>query len=155
MAKRPGGARGSTGKLEVGAFLTGMITSQAKRGVVVEVGSRELLLPRSRFGPAVDRIEACGYGDPLTVEVVADPGLKDGVGLTRLGIERSIRQPRAIEGTIDRDGRGFALRPADGSASFPVVLLDRFEVDHLLGAEATWLVGAPHRDRRFVLADDR
>ncbi|CAN5429183.1 hypothetical protein BH10ACT1_BH10ACT1_16340 [soil metagenome] len=148
----PGGGRRRGGPT-VGAVVTGTIVGQAKRGVLVELGAVEVLLPRSRYGAASDRIEEAGYGDALTVEVVAEPGQPGGTGLSRVGIERSLRQPRAIAGTIRRQGLGFELVPADGAAAFAVVLLDRFAAEELVGRPGDWLVGAPHRDVRFVLVD--
>jgi hypothetical protein len=139
--------------LAVGTIATGMIVGQAKRGVLVELGASELLLPRSRFGAAGDRIEEATYGEPLTVEVVAEPGRPDATGLSRVGIERSVRQPRAIEGRLRRQGAGFELVPADGSEPFVVVLLDRADPEAVLGVERSWAVGAPYRDRRFVLPE--
>jgi hypothetical protein len=137
----------------VGSIVTGTIVGEAKRGVLVELGASELVLPRSRYGAASDRIEGASYGDALTVEVVADPSGPGGVGLSRVGIERSIRQPRAIDGRLRRQGAGFELVPSDGGDPFAVVLLDRAEPEAVAGAEATWSVGAPYRDRRFVVAD--
>lgn len=136
----------------VGSILTGMIVGQAKKGVMVELGSVEVLLPRSRYGAASDRIEEAGFGDALTVEVVADAG-PGGIGLTRIGIERSLRQPRPIPGALRRQGRGLALVPDDGTGAFAVVVLDRADPDSLTGAVRTWLVGAAHRGVRFVLAE--
>ena len=130
--------------------MTGTIVGQAKRGVMVDIGSIEIVLPRSKFGAAADRIEGSGYGDALTVEVVADPSGPGGVGLTRVGIERSLRQPRPIDGRLERRGSGCVLTPSDGSPSFPVVVLDRSDLDAIAGGAATWLVGAPHRNVRFV-----
>ncbi|QXC61919.1 hypothetical protein KSP35_03590 [Aquihabitans sp. G128] len=123
--------------------------------MTVELGGAELLLARSRWGAAADQIEAMGYGDALTVEVVADPG--GGTGLSRVAIERSVRQPRAIEGELRRAGPDLELVPADGSPPFTVVLLDRFavEAEALAGRSGSWAVGAPHRAVRFVVADAR
>lgn len=144
--RRPGGPK-------VGSILTGTVVGQAKRGVMVELGSTEVLLPRARYGAGADRLEGAGYGDAVTVEVVADPSSPGGSGLSRVGIERSLRQPRPIEGTLRRKGLAFELIPADGSAGFDVVLLDRFQAEGLVGRVATWSVGAPHRGVRFVLTD--
>lgn len=126
-----------------------MVVGEAKKGVLVELGSTELLLARSRWGAASDRIAEAGYGDALTVEVVADPG-GEGTALDRVGIERSIRQPRAIDGTLRRQGSGFELCPADGSTAFAVIVLDRLQPDSLVGDERSWSVGAPHRAIRLV-----
>lgn len=145
-----GGARRPTG-LQVGAILTGTIVGQAKKGVMVELGSTELLLPRSKYGAVADRIEEALYGDALTVEVVADPTHQSKVGLTRVGIERALRQPRPIEGRLARDGAGFVLTPADGSEPFAAFPVDTFDPDDLCQTTTSWLVSAPHRDRRFVL----
>lgn len=156
MAGRSQGARRRPTGPPVGSIATGMVVGQAKRGVLVELGAAELLLPRSKYASATDRIEEMGYGDALTVEVVADPGQPGGAGLSRVGIERSVRQPRPIEGELRRDDAGVLLAPSDGSASIPVVLLDRgaVEVGLLVGTSDQWMVGAPHRDRRFVVLDD-
>jgi hypothetical protein len=140
-------------RLAVGAILTGVVLGEAKRGVLVELGAVELVLPRSRYGAAADRIEGASYGAALTVEVVADPSGPGGVGLSRVGIERSVRQPRAIDGRLRRQGAGIELVPADGGDPFEVVLLDRAEPEVAAGAEGTWSVGAPYRGRRFVVAD--
>lgn len=148
MAGRRGGGRPRGPK--VGSILTGMVVSQAKRGVLVELGAAEVLLPRARYGTAADQIEAAGYGDALTVEVVADAG-PAGTGLSRVGIERSLRQPRPIVGRLERAGSGLALVPSDGSSTIPVVVLDVREPDALVGTEGTWSVGAPYRDLRFVV----
>lgn len=150
MAQRRGGR---PPRLAVGAIVTGMIVGEAKRGVLLELGASELVLPRSRFGAASDRIEEATYGDALTVEVIADPGRPGGVGLSRIGIERSIRQPRPIDGRLRRQGAGFELVPADGAEPIAVVLLDRADPETVVGDERTWAVGAPYRDRRFVLSD--
>ncbi|MGN6693070.1 MAG: hypothetical protein ACTHN0_02750 [Aquihabitans sp.] len=133
----------------VGSILTVMVVGEAKKGVLVELGSHELLLPRSRYGAAGDRIEEAGYGTPLTVEVVAGPG-GDGVGLSRVSIERSFRQPRLMEGTLRRAGSGFVLAPGEGAQPFAVLVLDRLAPDELVGTERPWLVGAPYRDLRMV-----
>jgi hypothetical protein len=137
----------------VGSILTGIIVGEAKRGVLVELGTVELLLPTARFGAAKDRIEAAGYGDALTVEVVVDASQPGGVGLGRTGIERSIRQPRAIGGRLRRQGAGVELVPSDGSEPFAVVVLDQLAVEALVGPERSWWVGAPYRGHRFVLGD--
>jgi len=134
----------------VGSILTGMIVGQAKKGVMVELGATELLLPRAKYGAAADRIEESMYGDALTVEVVADQQ-SGGVGLTRVGIERSLRQPREIAGRLRREGAGFVLVPDDGSEPIDVVVVDHADVDELVGDTATWLIGATYRDRRFVI----
>ena len=135
---------------KVGAILTGMIVGQAKRGVMVELGSTEILLARPKYGAASDRIEESGYGDPLTVEVVAAPDQPGGTGLTRVGIERSFRQPRTIDGQLRREGAGFALVPADGSTPFAVLVLDRLDPDGLVGVPRAWSVGAPYRGIRLA-----
>lgn len=136
-----------------GSILTGMIVGEAKKGVLVELGSSELVLPRSRYGTAADRIIESGYGDALTVEVVDAPGGAGGRTLDRVAIERSIRQPRPITGTLRRRGSGFLLEPADGADAFAVFVLDRFEPDALASTERRWLVGAPHRGIRFIEPD--
>lgn len=133
-----------------GSILTGMVVGEAKKGVLVELGAAELLLARSRYGASVDQIEQGGFGAPLTVEVVAAPDHPGGSALTRVGIDRSFRQPRRIEGALRRQGSGFVLVPADGSAAFAVVVLDRLDPDALVGASRSWSVGAPHRDLRLV-----
>jgi hypothetical protein len=140
-----------TGGPAAGSIVTGLFVGEAKRGVLVELGTKELLLPRSRFGAAADRIEGAGYGDALTVEVVAAPDQPGGVALTRVGIERSIRQPRTMEGVLRRQGAGFELRPSDGSPPFAAVVLDHVDPGHLLGADRSWWVGAPHRGVRLLL----
>jgi len=126
-----------------------MVVGEAKKGVLVELGSIELLLPRPRYGAAADQIEAAGYGAALTVEVVAASD-GSGVALTRVPIERSLRQPRAVDGTLQRSGTGFLLVPSDGSPSFAALVLDRLAPDDLVGTERRWLVGAPHRGLRLV-----
>lgn len=133
-----------------------MVVGQAKRGVLVELGSTEVLLPRARYGAAGDRIEELGYGDPLTVEVVADPSQPGGTSLSRVAIERSVRQPRPVDGELRRSDAGVVVVPADGSVPIPVVLLDRSTIDVglLVGTVDRWWVGAPHRDVRFVVLDD-
>lgn len=132
----------------VGTILTGMVVGEAKKGVLVELGSVELLLPRSRFGTSGDLLGEAGYGTAVTVEVVATP--EGGTALTRVGIDKSIRQPRTIVGTLRRSGAGFDLVPADGAERFAVVVLDRLTPDDLVGTERPWLVGAPHRDLRLI-----
>jgi hypothetical protein len=127
-----------------------MVVGEAKRGVLVELGTAELLLARSRWGAAADQIEAAGYGDALTVEVIAAPDQPGGTALTRVGIERSFRQPRAIDGVLHRRGNGFELRPVDGSEPFAVLVLDRLDPDALAGGERTWSVGAAHRGVRLL-----
>lgn len=121
---------------------------------MVELGSSELLLARSRYGAAADRIEAAGYGDALTVEVIAG-GPGDGPALTRVGIERSLRQPRTISGRLRREGGGFVLVPDDGPPAFAVSVLDRRDPDGLAGPTRDWSVGAPYRGVRFVEPADR
>jgi hypothetical protein len=133
----------------VGTVLTGMIVGQAKKGVLVELGAIELLLPRSRYGAAADRIEEAGYGEALTVEVVAGPD-GSGPGLTRVAIERSFRQPRSIDGVLRRQGSGFLLAPDDGGDAIAVLVLDRLDSDALVGTSTTWSVGAPYRGVRLV-----
>ena len=123
---------------KAGAIVTGIVVGQAKKGVLVELGSTELLLPRSKYGSAGDWIEDAGYGAAVTVEVVADPGTAGGTGLTRVGIERSLRQPRPIDGRIERAGGGWRLVPADGTAAFPVVLLDHLDPDGLARTTTRW-----------------
>ena len=160
MSGPTGGAGGGTergrrrpkGPL-VGTVRTGMVVAQAKKGVLVELGGTELLLARARYGAAADRIEALGYGDALTVEVVADPGQSGGAGLSRVAIERSVRQPRQIEGELRRRGFDLLLAPSDGSPPYPVVVLDRAEVEDLVGTVGRWFVGAPHRGVRFVVVE--
>jgi hypothetical protein len=137
----------------VGSIITGTIVGEAKRGVLVELGSAELLLPTARFGAAKDRIEAAGHGDALTVEVIVDAGQPGGVGLSRTEIERSVRQPRAIGGRLRRQGAGVELVPANGGEPFAVVVLDQLAVEALVGPERSWWVGAPYRAHRFVLGD--
>ncbi|MCU1369079.1 MAG: hypothetical protein JWO77_273 [Ilumatobacteraceae bacterium] len=127
-----------------------MFVGTAKKGVLVELGTTELLLARSRFGAASDRIEAAGYGDALTVEVVEAPDAPGGTALSRVGIERSIRQSRVIHGALHRKGSGFELRPADGSAPFAALVLDRLDPDALVGTDRPWSVGAPYRDIRMI-----
>lgn len=149
-----GGSRSNRGSRvpkgpKVGAILTGTIVGQTAKGVLVELGSSELLLARSRYGAAADRIEESGYGDALTVEVVAG-GPGDGPGLSRVGIERSLRQPRSIAGKLRREGGGFVLVPGDGSPAFAVSVLDLRDPDGLVGRSLEWSVGAPYRGVRFV-----
>ncbi len=150
MAERRGGGGGRPKGPKVGSILTGMIVGQAKKGVMVELGSTELLLPRAKYGAAADRIEESMYGDALTVEVVADQQ-SGGVGLTRVGIERSLRQPRPITGRIRREGAGFVLVPDDRSGPMDIVVLDRTDADDLIGEVRPWLVGATYRGRRFAV----
>lgn len=152
---RPGGGRRSGPKgPPVGTIRTGMVVGQAKKGVLVDVRGTELLLARARFGAAAAQIEEAMYGDGLTIEVVADPGAPGGSALSRVGIERSVRQPRRIEGILVRDGSSFRLAPSDGSSPFAVEVLDHLEPTRLLGRQAAWAVGAPYRDRRFVVLDE-
>lgn len=146
------GPKGPKGPIP-GSILTGMIVGQAKKGVTVELGSTELVLPRAKYGASADRIEGSMYGDALTVEVVADQSGPNGIGITRVGIERSMRQPRPIDGRLERSGDGFRVVPADGSDPFAVVVVDQADPDALVGADATWHVGAPHRGQRFALLD--
>jgi hypothetical protein len=127
-----------------------MIVGEAKRGVLIELGARELVLPRSRYGAGADRIEAAGYGEPLTVEVVAAPDQPGGIALTRVGIERAVRQPRRIEGALQREGTGFRLAPVDGSPAFAVLVLDHLDPSSLVGITRPWEVGAPYRDLRLI-----
>jgi hypothetical protein len=150
--RRSGGGRQPKGP-KVGSILTGMIVGQAKKGVMVELGSSEILLPRTKYGAAADRIEEAMYGDALTVEVVADQSGPSGIGLTRVGIERSLRQPRSIDGRLERSGSGFRLVPSDGSDPFAVVVLDQADPDALVGTNLAWHVGAPHRDQRFAFLE--
>jgi hypothetical protein len=135
---------------KAGAIVTGTIVGEAKKGVLVELGSTELLLPRSRYGSAADWIDDAGYGAAVTVEVVADPGAPRGTGLTRVGIERSLRQPRTIDGRLERAGGGWRLVPADATPAFPVVPLDHLDPDALARTTTRWQVGAVYRDSRFV-----
>lgn len=135
---------------KAGSILTGMVVGEAKKGVLIELGSTEMLLARNRWGAASDRIEAAGYGDALTVEVIAAPDQPAGTALTRVGIERSFRQPRTIDGALHRQGGGFELRPADGSAAFAALVRDRLDPDSLVGEERSWAVGARHRDVRLI-----
>jgi hypothetical protein len=131
-----------------------MVVGTAKRGVQVEVGATERVLARTRYGAAAGRIDSMGYGDALTLEVVADPDQPGGVALSRVGIERSIRQAREIDGVLARSGTGFELRPADGSAAFAVVVLDVLDPGSLLGGEQRWSVGAPYRGLRLIEPSD-
>lgn len=133
-----------------GTIVTGMVVGEAKKGVLVELGAVELLLPRSRFGAATDQIADAGYGTALTVEVVTDAGPGSGTTLSRVGIERSTRQPRPIDGALRRKGTGFELVPADGAPAFAVLVLDRLDPDALVGPVRSWSVGAPHRGLRLV-----
>ena len=127
-----------------------MVVGQAKKGVLVELGSQELLLPRSRYGAAATQIEEAGYGLPLTVEVVDGSGPEAPLGLSRVAIERSIRQPREIDGELHQAGRGFHLAPVDGSAAFAVLVLDRLDPEALVGHPRAWSVGAPYRAVRLI-----
>ena len=120
---------------------------------MVELGATEVLLARSRFGAAADQIEGAGYGDPLTVEVVADATSPGAIGLSRVGIERSLRQPRSMSGRLARDGAAFTLVSLDGVPPLVVFPLDRFTSEPLDPSVDRWLVGAVYRDRRFVLPD--
>ena len=43
-------------RLEVGSIVTGTIVGATKRGVVVDLGASEVVLPRSRYGVAGDRL---------------------------------------------------------------------------------------------------
>lgn len=153
--QRAGGSQGPRGPKgpKVGAIVTGMVVGHVKKGVVVELGSTELVLARSRVGTSVDRIEGSSYGDAFTVEVAADPERRGGLALTRVGIDRSLRQPRPIEGRLRREGAGFMLAPADGSPAFAAFVLDRLDPDSFDGVSTAWLVGAPYRDLRFVQPD--
>lgn len=130
--------------------MTGMVVGTAKRGVQVEVGSTERILARTRYGAAAGRIDAMGYGDALTVEVVAASDQPGGLALSRIGVERSIRQAREIVGVLARQGSGLELRPSDGSIAFAVVVLDLLDPTALLGGERRWAVGAPYRGVRLI-----
>lgn len=134
---------------KVGSILTGTVVGQARKGVMVQVRGAELLLPRSRWGAATDRLEDAMYGDAVTVEVVAGGG--DGpAGLSRVAIERSVRQPRAIDGRLQVAGAACTLEPADGSTAFAVHLLDVSDPSRFHDRIGTWLVGAPLLGVRFV-----
>lgn len=147
---RSGGARRPTGPL-VGAILTGTLVGHTRKGVMIELGATEALLPRARYGAAADRLEDAMFGEAVTVEVVADHGHPSGIGLSRIPIERSLRQPRSIDGRLVRSGAGLELVPADGSSSFAVVVVDRHQTEELADTDGTWLVGAPHGGCRLVL----
>ena len=127
-----------------------MVVGTAKRGVQVEVGATERVLARTRYGAAAGRIDAMGYGEALTLEVVAAPDQPGGVALSRVGIERSIRQAREIDGVLARRGAGFELRPSDGSPAFAAMVLDVLDPGPLLGGERRWSVGAPYRGLRLI-----
>lgn len=140
-------------RIAPGTVATGMVVAEAKRGVLVEVKGVELLLPRSRFGAAADRIAEASYGTPLTVEVVAESGPDGGVGLSRTAIERSVRQPRPIAGHLRRSGSGVELVPTDGGEPLAVVLLDQPPGEALPGGARPFAVGAPYRGLRFVVLE--
>lgn len=146
-----GRGRGPAGP-KVATIVTGTVVGQARKGITVQVGGAELLLPRSRWGAAVDRLEGAMYGDAVTVEVVAGGG-GGPAGLSRVAIERSIRQPRAFEGRMRVAGAACTLEPVDGSAPFAVHLLDVSDPTPFHGRSGTWLVGAPLLGVRFVLPE--
>lgn len=153
MAERSSGGQGRSSRPTVGSIRTALVVGHARRGVVVELGDDEVLLPRTRYGTAADHIEGVGYGDVLTVEVVADPGRPGGIGLSRIGIERSLRQPRTIAGIVRRRDAGLELAASDGAAPFAVVILDHQDVEGIVATTRRWLVGASYRDLRFLLLD--
>lgn len=146
-----GGSRNRGAGPKPGTLVTGTVVGQVRKGVLVEVGGTELLLPRSRWGVAADLLADAMYGQAVTVEVVAGaPGQP--VGITRVGVERSLRQPRLMEGTFHlADGGRF--EPADGSARFAARLLDQLDPSAGAGAAAgpaAWLVGAPFLGIRLI-----
>lgn len=145
--------RGSGGP-KAGTLVTAMVVASARKGVVVEVGGVELLLPRARWGAAVDRLDDAGYGMAVTLEVVgAAPGSPP--VLSRIGVERSIRQPRTIEGCYRAAGGG-RFEPADGSTPFSAHVLDRLDGDvaALEGQARRWEVGAPLLGVRLIAPVD-
>ncbi len=148
-AKRPGG-RGPRGPA-VGSIVTGMFVGEVKRGVTIEIGSIEAFLPKSRFG-AADRLDEAMYGDPLTVEVVTNDAGR--IELSRVAIDRSMRQPRERVGSIERRDGGVVLVPADGGDTLPVIVLDRTDITALERTSRSWLVGAPLKGHQFVLPAD-
>lgn len=127
-----------------------MVVGEAKKGVRIELGSTELLLPRSRWGAASDRIAEATYGTAVTVEIIEAPDQAGGTALSRVALDRSIRQPRRMDGQLRRRGSGFELVPADGSSAFRALVLDRLDPDSLVGGPRSWLVGALYRDLRLV-----
>jgi hypothetical protein len=151
-----GSGRGPAGP-KVGSILTGTVVGQVRKGVTVQVGGAELLLPRSRWGAAVDRLEGAMFGDPVTVEVVAGGGGDGPSGLSRVAIERTVRQPRAIDGRMRVAGAVCTLEPVDGSTPFAVHLLDVADASRFHDRTGTWFVGAPLLGVRFVTleGDDR
>lgn len=148
-SQQRGRGRGPAGP-KVGSILTGTVVGQARKGVIVQVGGAELLLPRSRWGAAVDRLEEAMFGDAVTVEVVAAAGGDGPAGLTRVAIERSVRQPRAIDGRLRVAGAACTLEPVDGSSPFAVHLLDVVDLVRFHDRSGTWLVGAPLLGVRLV-----
>lgn len=151
-SQQRGRGRGPAGP-KVGSIVTGTVVGQARKGVTVQVGGAELLLPRSRWGAAVDRLEDAMYGDAVTVEVVAAGGGDGPAGLSRVAIERSVRQPRAIEGRMRVSATACTLEPAGGSSPFAVHLLDVVDPARFHDRTGTWLVGAPLLGVRFVVPD--
>ena len=144
------GKRRGSGGPKAGTLVAAMVVGTARKGVLVEIGGVELLLPRSRWGAAADRLEGASYGMAVTLEVVAGaPGSP--VSLSRLGVERSVRQPRAIEGRF-RDLDGGRFEPADGSGPFAARILDRLGdgVGALDGRQGAWEVGAPLLGVRLI-----
>ncbi|WP_426572805.1 hypothetical protein [Aquihabitans sp. McL0605] len=133
----------------MGTIVTGMVVGLVKRGVTVELGSAEGQLDRSRYG-AADQLDEAVYGDALTVEVISNEGGQ--IGLSRVAIDRSLRQPRPRSGRLEHRDGGLVLVPADGAEPFPVVVLDCRDPSALERQDRTWLVGAPVKGRQFVLA---
>lgn len=149
MASRPGRSRGRTGP-PVGSLRTGVVIGQAKRGVSLDLGGVDVVLERVRYG-AASWIDDATYGTPLTVEVVEGRMGAVGPAVSRVGVERALRQPRSIAGTLGRSGGAWALVPSDGAAALPALVIDRLHLDDLDGRSGTWSVGAVHRGVRLVL----
>lgn len=149
----PGRRSGPSGP-KAGTLVTGIVVAQARKGVLVEVGGRELLLARTRWGAAADDLADASYGHPITVEVVAAGGGAGGaaggsLALTRIGVERSLRQPRTIEATFQLTDGG-VLVPLDGSDRFAARLLDEVDPGRFDGRQGSWAVGAPLLGVRLI-----
>ncbi len=147
MGERGSGGRRPRGP-KPGTLVTAMVVGQARKGVLLEVAGSEILLARSRWGAAADLLADAMYGQAVTVEVVAGaPGQP--VSLTRVGIERSLRQPRLIEGRF-RLTDGGVFEPADGTAPFAARILDQLDASPFDARAGVWSVGAPLLGVRLV-----
>ncbi len=121
---------------------------------MVDVGGLDLLLPRSRWGAAVDRLEAVGYGDAVSVEVVAGGG----DGPPRRSVPRRRSSVRSASrgrstGVLRVAGAACTLEPVDGAEPFAVHLLDVADPSGYHGRTGPWPVGAPLLGVRVVVID--